>query len=114
MSQEPNGENTTVYVVDKYGPDYFAACEYCHGEILKLHLLRRYKNCPFCGRKIVKTVNAWEREPQAGQVKKEPGPCKWLSDDFNEICVNADCPLCADFCPVSDTPGVCRYEERNC
>lgn len=35
--------------------------------------------------------------------------CKWEQD---EVCVNADCPLCADFCPVSDTPGVCRFEER--
>lgn len=27
--------------------------------------------------------------------------------------VNADCPLCADYCPVVDAPGVCRFEERN-
>lgn len=35
--------------------------------------------------------------------------CKWEQD---EVCVNADCPLCADFCPVIDTPGVCRFEDR--
>ena len=35
--------------------------------------------------------------------------CKWM---FNEICVNADCPMRADYCPVPDTEGVCRYEER--
>lgn len=35
--------------------------------------------------------------------------CKWEQD---EVCVNADCPLCADFCPVSDVPGVCRFEDR--
>ena len=35
--------------------------------------------------------------------------CKWM---FNEICVNADCPMVADYCPVPDNPGVCRYEER--
>ena len=35
--------------------------------------------------------------------------CKWMQD---EICVNADCPMCADFCPVVDVAGVCRYEER--
>lgn len=28
--------------------------------------------------------------------------CKWEQD---EVCVNADCPMCADFCPVIDTPG---------
>lgn len=43
--------------------------------------------------------------------KKAP-PCKWLSDDFNEICCNGDCPACADFCPAVDLPGLCRYEER--
>lgn len=36
--------------------------------------------------------------------------CKWMAD--NEICCNADCPLCADYCTVADTPGVCRYEDR--
>lgn len=35
--------------------------------------------------------------------------CKWMQD---EVCVNADCPMCADYCPVPDTPGVCKYEER--
>lgn len=35
--------------------------------------------------------------------------CKWMQD---EVCVNADCPMCADYCPVVDNPGVCRYEER--
>lgn len=35
--------------------------------------------------------------------------CKWMQD---EICVNADCPACADYCPVANTPGVCKYEER--
>lgn len=35
--------------------------------------------------------------------------CKWMQD---EICVNADCPMCCDYCPVADYEGVCRYEER--
>ena len=25
---------------------------------------------------------------------------------------NADCPMRADYCPVVDVPGVCRFEER--
>lgn len=37
--------------------------------------------------------------------------CKWLSDDFSEICCNAVCPLCADFCKVAGVPEICRYEE---
>lgn len=36
--------------------------------------------------------------------------CKWLQD---EICVNGDCPAVADFCPVVNHPGVCRYEEMD-
>lgn len=35
--------------------------------------------------------------------------CKWMKD---EICVNGDCPAVADFCPVVNHPGVCRYEEN--
>ena len=36
--------------------------------------------------------------------------CKYCQGD--EVCVNADCPMCCDFCPVPDIPGVCRFEER--
>lgn len=36
--------------------------------------------------------------------------CKWMQD---EICVNADCPMCCDYCPVPDTEGVCRFEDRS-
>lgn len=35
--------------------------------------------------------------------------CKWMQD---EICVNAECPMCADYCPVPDIEGVCRFEDR--
>lgn len=35
--------------------------------------------------------------------------CKWCKDD---ICVNKDCPMCADYCPVPVIEGVCRHEER--
>ena len=35
--------------------------------------------------------------------------CKWLN---NEFCVNSYCPMRADYCPVPDYPGVCRFEER--
>ena len=35
--------------------------------------------------------------------------CKYCQD---EVCVNADCPMRADFCPVVDFPGVCRFEDR--
>lgn len=35
--------------------------------------------------------------------------CKYCKDEF---CVNAACPLCADYCPVIDIPGVCKHEDR--
>lgn len=35
--------------------------------------------------------------------------CKYLQD---EMCVNDQCPMCADYCPVPNTPGVCKHEER--
>ena len=37
--------------------------------------------------------------------------CKWLSDDDQEVCVNADCPVCADFCPVTRYPEICKFAE---
>lgn len=30
----------------------------------------------------------------------------------DEFCTNDQCPMCADYCPVPDDEGVCRYEER--
>ena len=35
--------------------------------------------------------------------------CKWMLD---EICVNDQCPMVADYCPVADVGGVCRFEDR--
>ena len=35
--------------------------------------------------------------------------CKYCQ---GEVCVNADCPMRADYCPVPDVEGVCRFEER--
>lgn len=33
--------------------------------------------------------------------------CKWCKD---EMCVNAESPLCADYCPVPNLSGFCPYE----
>ena len=35
--------------------------------------------------------------------------CKFNHDEF---CTNDQCPMCADYCPVPDVEGVCKYEER--
>lgn len=35
--------------------------------------------------------------------------CKYLSDEFTAICVNADCPACADGCPCLNYPEICKY-----
>lgn len=36
--------------------------------------------------------------------------CKWCKD---EMCVNNECPMRGDYCPVPDISGLCRYEERH-
>lgn len=36
--------------------------------------------------------------------------CKYHYDEF---CVNDKCPMCADYCPVPDTPDVCKHEDRS-
>ena len=39
-------------------------------------------------------------------------PCKWLSGD-DEVCVNADCPVCAEWCPCGYFAAqICKYYER--
>lgn len=38
--------------------------------------------------------------------------CKWLSDDFSEICTNGDSPACADFCPCTEYPEICKFAEE--
>ena len=43
------------------------------------------------------------------EKEKKMADCKWCQD---EICVNADCPMCCDYCPVPDIDGVCRFEDR--
>lgn len=35
--------------------------------------------------------------------------CKWYHAEF---CVNDQCPMCADYCPVPDVADVCKWEER--
>ena len=38
-------------------------------------------------------------------------PCKWLEGD--EICVNAECPVCADWCPCGEyAPVICSFYEK--
>ena len=38
--------------------------------------------------------------------------CKFC-DDYTGICTNPECPLRADACPVPDTEGICKYEDRS-
>lgn len=47
-------------------------------------------------------------KPIAGTQAAESVGCKWR---YEEVCTNASCPVRADFCPVVDYPGVCRFEE---
>jgi hypothetical protein len=32
--------------------------------------------------------------------------------NVDEFCTNDQCPMCADYCPVPNDEGVCRFEER--
>ena len=36
--------------------------------------------------------------------------CKYCVD---EACVNAECPLLGDFCPLRYAPYVCKWEDRS-
>ena len=60
-----------------------------------------YRFCPWCG----------ERMDGDGRQRNGDVRCKWLSDDFGEICIKADCPACADFCPCVKYPDLCRHSE---
>ncbi|MBQ8043471.1 MAG: hypothetical protein IJ272_04905 [Clostridia bacterium] len=35
------------------------------------------------------------------------------SYEKSKACSNAKCPMWANYCPVPDKPGVCKYENRN-
>lgn len=35
--------------------------------------------------------------------------CMYNKDEF---CTNDQCPMCADYCPVPNDEGICRFEER--
>lgn len=37
--------------------------------------------------------------------------CKWLSDDFNEVCTNVDCDCVGYFCLYGNWPQICRHAE---
>lgn len=37
--------------------------------------------------------------------------CKWLSDEFDAICCNSDCPAEADLCPALNYPEICKFAE---
>jgi len=45
------------------------------------------------------------------KAAQQDGKCKYLLDDFNEICVNAESPACADFCPCVNYPQICKYAD---
>lgn len=72
-------------------------CPHCKRQLGLMVKEQKAEKCPMCGNQL-----EWGGADMAD--------CKWMQD---EICVNADCPICADYCPVVDVPGVCRFEERS-
>lgn len=65
--------------------------------------------CDRCGAEINPFNSVTYHTANGRTVKPMLDDCKWMQDEF---CVNADCPACADYCPVANYPGVCRFEER--
>lgn len=37
--------------------------------------------------------------------------CKYC-DEYTGTCMNTSCPMFSDTCPVPDTEGICKHEER--
>lgn len=82
-------------------------CPECGGVATVIHMYDTYDRADFgwdagCGR---------YRAGDGLHTKemKVSGLPSWMQD---EVCVNADCPACADYCPVANYPGVCRFEGR--
>ena len=44
-----------------------------------------------------------------GRMQGKTMPDKLCAYNQDEFCVNADCPYCADYCPVTEIPDVCKY-----
>lgn len=38
-------------------------------------------------------------------------PCKYC-EEFTGVCFNPESPMRGDTCPVPDTEGICRFEDR--
>ena len=38
--------------------------------------------------------------------------CAWYAE-YEGVCTNADCPYCAEWCPISgELGGICRFEKE--
>ena len=38
--------------------------------------------------------------------------CAWYAD-YEGVCTNADCPYCAEWCPISgELGGICRFDKE--
>jgi NTP pyrophosphatase (non-canonical NTP hydrolase) len=49
------------------------------------------------------------RQESRMENSKKDTYCNWIADEF---CTNHDCPYVADFCPVTDSPEICKYAEK--
>lgn len=78
---------------------FVKACEEWHRKVYEFNSDRLAEY-----RKTHPETAAPERDDIPGEE------CNWNKDEF---CVNADCPMCADYCPVAETPGVCKFDSRS-
>jgi hypothetical protein len=69
--------------------------------------------CPTCELKASNRAYKALQKYYEGKAKRlaemqgeNKGRCKWYKD---EVCVNADCPYVADFCPVAQDDSICKF-----
>ena len=81
--------------------------------VRQLDVLTGLPSCQDCGRKDCKhkpLVGQWVRY-NCYDWKPQKEGCKYLSDEFDAICTNADSPARADACPCLNYPEVCKHAE---
>lgn len=77
-------------------------CRYCGVKVGKYSTI-----CGECSKKL-KLVRELKQLLDDIKRREQTNKCDYCID---EVCVNADCPLCADFCPLVYTPGICKFEK---
>lgn len=68
--------------------------------------------CPNCESLKTKAYAALQRhyEAKAKQLAEMQGESKGVCKyNYDEVCVNVDCPYLGDFCPVAQDDSICKF-----